>query len=84
MLIIIDVARPDKISGADINAICQEVCFFFNMQSTSTPHAGVVLSTSVVKTLNCSHDHSIPILSWDKIHHGGYPVTVLKNVYDFM
>ena len=21
------VARPDKISGADINAICQEVCF---------------------------------------------------------
>ena len=23
------VARPDKISGADINAICQEVCNFF-------------------------------------------------------
>lgn len=42
LLIIIDVARPDRISGADINAICQEVCFFFNMQSTSTPHAGVV------------------------------------------
>lgn len=42
------------------------------------------LSTSVVKTLNCSHDHSIPILSWDKIHHGDYPVSVLKNVYDFM
>lgn len=54
------------------------------MQSTSTPHTGVVLSTSVVKTLNCSHDHSIPILSWDKIHHGDYPVSVLKNVYDFM
>ena len=23
-----DVARPDKISGADINAICQEVFFY--------------------------------------------------------
>ncbi len=24
--ILSDVARPDKITGADINAICQEVC----------------------------------------------------------
>ena len=24
----IDVARPDKISGADINSICQEVCLY--------------------------------------------------------
>ena len=38
------VARPDKISGADINAICQEVTF-----------VSVLLANVINKNKNCSH-----------------------------
>ena len=39
------VARPDKISGADINAICQEVSFIFSKLNFSASINSVILKT---------------------------------------
>lgn len=50
-----DVARPDKISGADINSICQEVSDGFSLDPG-------VLAAEGVKILPLS-DHSIAVLS---------------------
>lgn len=45
------VARPDKISGADINAICQEVTVTIFQNETNIPCYSSPLLTLKEKTL---------------------------------
>lgn len=53
------VARPDRISGADINSICQEVC---SLSLVQTPLISVGLPRLV-----CKLYEKIVMLSWRKI-----------------
>jgi len=54
------VARPDHISGADINSICQEVCVIFI-------YFYFIVLFNLIHRLVCKLYEKIVTLSWQKI-----------------